>query len=80
MARGRKKTLSEQIKELEIDIEKYEEALTVKYAQREELLKLQREEEISELYEFLKENNVTVHDIRSMLNQDKIVQIKEYAS
>lgn len=68
--RKAKKTIDEQIEELNYDIEKYEEALQTKRNQKEELEKLKKEEELTELYEIIKENKMTVNDVRNLLRHE----------
>ena len=66
-----KKTYDKQIETLNEQIMKVEEKLNNLIAQRDELIERKQQEELQELYHKLKENNLTIDEVLSMLpNQD----------
>ena len=66
-----KKTYDKQIETLNEQIMKAEEKLNGLIAQRDELIEKKQQEELQQLYHKLKDNNLTIDEVLSMLpNQD----------
>ncbi|WP_122643027.1 hypothetical protein [Luxibacter massiliensis] len=66
MARQRK-PLTEQIEILDGQIAKLQEKLDILTKQREELIVKKREEELSELYKFMQDNQISIQDLYGMI-------------
>lgn len=62
-----KKSYDEQLKAVDEQIAKAQEKLNHFKEQRESILVRKREEELSELYQVLQENELTVDDVLNML-------------
>lgn len=78
MARQRK-SLEEQIDVLEVQIDKLQGKLDLLLKQRDELLAKKREEELGELYEFMKANDMSIQDLYQLLVSDEQVEQQETA-
>lgn len=66
-----KKSYEDQLKAVEEQIAKVQEKLNHLKEQRENILSKKREEELAELYQVLQENELTVDDVLSMLQESE---------
>ena len=66
-----KKSYEDQLKAVEEQIAKAQEKLNHLKEQRENILSKKREEELAELYQLLKENELTVDDVLGMLQESE---------
>lgn len=66
-----KKSYDEQLKAVDEQIAKAQEKLNHFKEQRENILVRKREEELSELYQVLQENELTVDDVLNMLQENE---------
>lgn len=64
-----KMTLEEQIEQITNDIETYKTSIRTLEDKKKELLKQKREEDLSELYKYMQEMNLSVKDIKNIINQ-----------
>ena len=70
MAR-RRKSLDEQIHSLDGQIDKQQSKLDMLLQQKKELISKKQEEEIGELFRFMKDNNMSARDIYNLVEQNK---------
>lgn len=70
MAR-RRKSLDEQIHTLDGQIEKQQSRLDTLLQQKKELISKKKEEEVGELFRFMKDNNMSAQDIYNLVEQNK---------
>ncbi|GAA0800714.1 hypothetical protein DWX43_01905 [Clostridium sp. AF19-22AC] len=70
MARQRK-SLDNQIHALEEQINKLQDKLDVLMQQKEELENKKREEELGELYNFMKANELSIEDLYGLIGQNE---------
>ncbi|WP_346908740.1 hypothetical protein [Faecalicatena orotica] len=70
MARQRK-SLDNQIHALEEQINKQQDKLDVLMQQKEELENKKREEELGELYNFMKANELSIEDLYGLIGQNE---------
>lgn len=70
MARGRK-SYQTQLDALEAQITKAQDKLNNLKVQKEAILSKQREEELSELYQVMKDNNLTTDDILDIIQKEE---------
>lgn len=66
-----KRTYDEQIETLNGQITKTQERLDSLITQREELIEKKKQEELQELYDKLKANNLTIDDVLVMIPKSK---------
>lgn len=78
MARQRK-SLEDQIHVLNEQIEKLQNRIDSLLKQKEVLVAKKREEELGELYEFMKENEISIQDLYSLIGQDSQAEEQETA-
>ena len=72
-----KMTLEEQIEQVSNDIEAYKESVKTLEDKKKELLKQKREEDLSALYELMQDMNLSVDNVKGILNDIKNQQGKE---
>lgn len=70
MAR-RRKSLDEQIHSLDGQIDKQQSKLDMLLQQKKELISKKQEEEIGELFRFMKDNSMSAQDIYNLVEQNK---------
>lgn len=63
-----KMTLGEQIEQISNDIETYKSSIKTLEDKKKELLKQKREEDLSELYEYMQDMSLSVDDVKNILN------------
>lgn len=63
-----KMTLEEQIEQITNDIETYKISLRTLEDKRMELLKQKREEDLSELYEYMQDMKLSINDVKNIIN------------
>lgn len=78
MARQRK-SLDNQIHALDEQINKLRDKLDSLMQQKEELENKKREEEIGELYNFMKANELSIQDMYSLIGQDEEQEAQQTA-
>lgn len=66
-----KRTYDEQIEALNGQITKTQERLDSLILQRDELVEKKKQEELQELYDKLKSNNLTIDDVLDMISKSK---------
>lgn len=71
-----KMTLEEQIEQITNDIETYKTSIRTLEDKKKELLKQKREEDLSELYKYMQEMDLSVEDIRNIVNQQNNNDLK----
>lgn len=72
-----KKSLEEQIEQISNDIETYRISIKNLEDKKKELLKQKREEDLSELYELITINNLSVNDVKSIIEEYKSISESE---
>lgn len=72
-----KMTLGEQIEQISNDIETYKSSIKTLEDKKKELLRQKREEDLSELYKYMQDNNLSINDIKNIIDYAKDQQIKE---
>lgn len=71
-----KMTLEERIEQITKDIETYKKSINTLEEQREELIKQKRERDLSELYEVMEDNNLSVDDVKLMIESNNTEKAK----
>lgn len=74
-----KKSLEEQIKQISNDIETYKSSIKTLEDKKKELLKQKREEDLSELYEYMQDMSLSVDDVKTILaeyNKNKEIKLE----
>lgn len=61
-------TLEEQIEQISNDIETYKSSVKTLENKKKELLKLKREEDLSELYEYMQDMNLDVSNLKKIID------------
>lgn len=85
MPKGRKpkKSIPEQIEEIKSDIQRYQEAIITLTSKLEDLERQKREEDLIELYEIIQNNNLSIDDVKNLIeptNEEENSSEKEIAS
>lgn len=74
MPRGKRKTYTEKIQELQEEIHAVELQLKELKVQEKDLLKVKREEELKQIADLLEEKNMTAQELAGILNEVPVQQ------
>lgn len=70
-----KMTLGEQIEQISNDIETYKSSIKTLEDKKKELLKQKREEDLSELYEYMQDMSLSIDDVKNIINRQNEKEI-----